>query len=41
MSQPEICPEFERINQVLARVGDRWSVLLVISMARNGASRFN
>lgn len=41
MSESEFCPVFDRINQVLARVGDRWSVLLVISMARNGASRFN
>ncbi|MDG1011555.1 MAG: helix-turn-helix domain-containing protein [Luminiphilus sp.] len=41
MTKSETCPEFGRINEVLARVGDRWSVLLVISMARNGASRFN
>jgi DNA-binding HxlR family transcriptional regulator len=41
MTKSETCPEFGRINEVLARVGDRWSVLLVISLARHGVSRFN
>ncbi|MFC7703676.1 winged helix-turn-helix transcriptional regulator [Plastorhodobacter daqingensis] len=35
------CPDCERINEVLSRVGDRWSVLVVISLARYGTLRFN
>lgn len=35
------CPECSRINEVLGRVGDRWSVLIVISLARYGVLRFN
>lgn len=35
------CPECSRINDVLSRVGDRWSVLVVISLARYGTMRFN
>jgi len=35
------CPECKRINEVLARVGDRWSVLVIISLARYGTLRFN
>ncbi len=38
---PEGCPECKRINEVLARVGDRWSVLIVISLAQYGVLRFN
>lgn len=35
------CPDCKRINEVLARVGDRWSVLVVIALAREGTLRFN
>lgn len=35
------CPDCKRINEVLARVGDRWSVLVVISLAQYGTLRFN
>lgn len=35
------CPECGRINEVLSRVGDRWSVLVVISLAQYGVMRFN
>jgi DNA-binding HxlR family transcriptional regulator len=38
-SQP--CPECGRINEVLSRVGDRWSVLVIISLSRYGTLRFN
>lgn len=36
-----ICPQCSRINEVLGRVGDRWSVLIVISLAQYGTLRFN
>jgi len=35
------CPDCKRINEVLSRVGDRWSVLVVISLAEHGTLRFN
>ena len=35
------CPDCKRINDVLSRVGDRWSVLVVISLAHYGTLRFN
>lgn len=35
------CPDCQRINDVLGRVGDRWSVLVVIALARYGTLRFN
>ncbi|MBO9477974.1 helix-turn-helix transcriptional regulator [Shimia sp. R11_0] len=35
------CPECLRINEVLSRVGDRWSVLIVISLATYEVLRFN
>ncbi len=35
------CPDCERINEVLSRVGDRWSVLVVISLAQYETLRFN
>lgn len=35
------CPECQRINEVLSRVGDRWSVLIVISLSQYGVLRFN
>ncbi|WP_247738964.1 helix-turn-helix domain-containing protein [Shimia sp. R9_2] len=35
------CPDSQRINEVLSRVGDRWSVLVVISLAQYGTMRFN
>lgn len=40
-SAPNGCPDCKRINGVLARVGDRWSVLIVISLAQYGVLRFN
>lgn len=41
MPDTEQCPECERINDVLSRVGDRWSVLVVTSLSRYGTMRFN
>ena len=35
------CPDCARINEVLTRVGDRWSVLVIISLAQYGTLRFN
>lgn len=35
------CPDCTRINEVLSRVGDRWSVLVIISLARYEVLRFN
>lgn len=35
------CPDCKRINEVLSRVGDRWSVLIVISLSQYGTLRFN
>lgn len=35
------CPNCQRINQVLSRVGDRWSVLVIISLSEYGVLRFN
>ena len=35
------CPDCIRISEVLSRVGDRWSVLVVISLAQYGTLRFN
>lgn len=35
------CPDCRRINEVLSRVGDRWSVLVIISLAQYGTLRFN
>lgn len=37
----EECPDCGRINEVLSRVGDRWSVLVIISLAEYGTLRFN
>lgn len=37
----EQCPNCQRINEVLTRVGDRWSVLVIISLAEYGTLRFN
>jgi len=41
MPDSEQCPDCERINEVLARVGDRWSVLVIISLSEYGTLRFN
>lgn len=41
MSETEQCPDCKRINEVLSRVGDRWSVLVIISLAQYGTLRFN
>ena len=41
MLDAEKCPDCQRINEVLSRVGDRWSVLVVISLAQYGTMRFN
>lgn len=35
------CPDCQRINEVLSRVGDRWSVLVVISLSQYKTLRFN
>ncbi len=35
------CADCKRINEVLSRVGDRWSVLIVISLSQYGTLRFN
>ena len=41
MLDSERCPDCKRINEVLSRVGDRWSVLVIISLAEYGTLRFN
>lgn len=41
MSVSAQCPDCKRINEVLARVGDRWSVLVIISLTKYGTLRFN
>jgi DNA-binding HxlR family transcriptional regulator len=41
MIDSEQCPDCGRINEVLSRVGDRWSVLVVISLSQYGTLRFN
>lgn len=41
MLDAERCPDCTRINEVLSRVGDRWSVLVIISLAEYGTLRFN
>ena len=41
MLDTEKCPDCQRINEVLSRVGDRWSVLVIISLAQYGTLRFN
>lgn len=41
MLDSEKCPQCQRINEVLSRVGDRWSVLVVISLSQYGTMRFN
>jgi len=41
MVDAERCPDCKRINEVLSRVGDRWSVLVIISLAEYGTLRFN
>lgn len=41
MTKSEQCPDCERINEVLTRVGDRWSVLVIISLSEYGTLRFN
>ena len=41
MLDDDRCPDCKRINEVLSRVGDRWSVLVVISLAEYGTLRFN
>ncbi|GAA6156428.1 helix-turn-helix domain-containing protein [Pyruvatibacter sp. HU-CL02332] len=40
-SATQQCPNCKRINEVLTRVGDRWSVLVIISLAQYGTLRFN
>ena len=35
------CPDCNRINEVLSRVGDRWSVLIVILLSQYETLRFN
>jgi len=41
MQDSEQCPDCKRINEVLSRVGDRWSVLVIISLTQYGTLRFN
>ena len=41
MLDSDQCPDCKRINDVLSRVGDRWSVLIVISLSQYGTLRFN
>ena len=41
MAVSQICPHCQRINEVLTRVGDRWSVLVIISLSEYGTLRFN
>ena len=41
MLDDDRCPDCARINEVLSRVGDRWSVLVVISLSEYGTLRFN
>lgn len=41
ITQKAQCPECQRINEVLSRVGDRWSVLIVMSLGEYGILRFN
>ncbi|MEP3889479.1 MAG: helix-turn-helix domain-containing protein [Hellea sp.] len=41
MLNSEKCPDCTRINEVLTRVGDRWSVLVIISLSEYGTLRFN
>ena len=41
MNEDARCPDCKRINEVLSMVGDRWSVLVVISLAQYGKLRFN
>lgn len=41
MQDTQQCPDCKRINEVLSRVGDRWSVLVIISLAQYGTLRFN
>lgn len=41
MENTEQCVDCKRINEVLARVGDRWSVLVIISLSQYGTLRFN
>lgn len=41
MPDTKQCSDCERINEVLSRVGDRWSVLVVISLSQYGTMRFN
>ncbi|KIC21469.1 winged helix-turn-helix transcriptional regulator [Leisingera sp. ANG-Vp] len=41
MAEAAHCPDCRGINEVLSRVGDRWSVLVVISLSQYGVLRFN
>ena len=41
MLDSEQCPDCKRINEVLSCVGDRWSVLVIISLSQYGTLRFN
>jgi len=35
------CTDCKRIHNVLSRVGDKWSVLVIISLSQYGTLRFN
>jgi DNA-binding HxlR family transcriptional regulator len=41
LKKTECCPECLRINEVLSRVGDRWSLLIIVSLSEYRTLRFN
>lgn len=41
LNRGQECPDCQRINEVLSRIGDRWSVLVIISLSQYGRLRFN
>jgi DNA-binding HxlR family transcriptional regulator len=41
MAPTPACPNCALINEVLTRVGARWSVLIVVSLSQYGTLRFN
>ncbi|SMX30178.1 HTH-type transcriptional activator HxlR [Pelagimonas phthalicica] len=41
MAERPKCPDCPRIQEVLSRVGDKWSVLVVTALGYNDVMRFN
>lgn len=41
MNSSAQCPDCQRIHDVLSRVGDKWSVLVITSLSQYGILRFN